>query len=253
MSDPTLTRGGAPASLIASGPWTAAQSVSLERLAATLPSIDAQKNNVVIDLSGVEHLDTLGAWLLERVLRRYQFQGLKPTLVGVPERFRGLLEKIHDVNRRPPIPQPERNKLAVGLERIGRATAGLYTDFGYFLAMLGAIGASLGGALLRPRSLRATSVVYHLYRVGWQAVPIVVLITFLIGGIIAQQGIFHFRKFGADAYVVDMVGILVLREIGVLIVSIMVAGRSGSAYTAELGSMKMQEEIDALRTMGRDP
>ena len=67
MSDPTLTRGGAPASLIASGPWTAAQSVSLERLAATLPSIDAQKKNVVIDLSGVEHLDTLGAWLLERV------------------------------------------------------------------------------------------------------------------------------------------------------------------------------------------
>ncbi len=79
------------------------------------------------------------------------------------------------------------------------------------------------------------------------------LITFLIGSIIAQQGIFHFRKFGADAYVVDMVGILVLREIGVLIVSIMVAGRSGSAYTAELGSMKMREEIDALRMMGFDP
>jgi phospholipid/cholesterol/gamma-HCH transport system permease protein len=84
-------------------------------------------------------------------------------------------------------------------------------------------------------------------------VPIVLLITFLIGGIIAQQGIFHFRKFGADVYVVDMVGILVLREIGVLIVAIMVAGRSGSSYTAELGSMKMREEIDALRTMGRDP
>ena len=79
------------------------------------------------------------------------------------------------------------------------------------------------------------------------------LITFLIGAIIAQQGIFHFRKFGAESYVVDMVGILVLREIGVLIVAIMVAGRSGSAYTAELGSMKMREEIDALSTMGLDP
>ena len=110
----------------------------------------------------------------------------------------------------------------------------------------------MAGALLRPRSLRATSTGYHLYRVGWQAVPIVVLIRFLIGAIIAQQGIFHFRKFGADAYVVDMVGILVLREIGVLI-AIMVAGRSGSSYTAELGSMKMREEIDALRTMGLDP
>jgi phospholipid/cholesterol/gamma-HCH transport system permease protein len=94
--------------------------------------------------------------------------------------------------------------------------------------------------------------VHHLDRVAWQAVPIVLLITFLIGGIIAQQGFFHFRKFGADEYVVDMVGILVLREIGVLIVAIMVAGRSGSSYTAELGSMKMREEIDALRTMGLD-
>ena len=95
--------------------------------------------------------------------------------------------------------------------------------------------------------------VHHLDRVGWRAVPIILLITFLIGAIIAQQGIFHFRKFGADVFVVDMVGILVLREIGVLIVAIMIAGRSGSAYTAELGSMKMREEIDALQTMGLDP
>jgi len=107
--------------------------------------------------------------------------------------------------------------------------------------------------LRRPRSLRLTSLIYQLYRVGWQAIPIIVLITFLIGAIIAQQGFFHFRKFGADSYVVDMVGILVLRELGVLIVAIMVAGRSGSAYTAELGSMKMREEIDALSTMGLDP
>ena len=107
--------------------------------------------------------------------------------------------------------------------------------------------------LVRPLSFRLTSAVHHLNRVGWQAMPIMLLITFLIGCIIAQQGIFHFRKFGADAYVVDMVGILVMREIGVLIVTIMVAGRSGSSYTAELGSMKMREEIDALRTMGFDP
>jgi phospholipid/cholesterol/gamma-HCH transport system permease protein len=95
--------------------------------------------------------------------------------------------------------------------------------------------------------------VHHLEQVCWRAVPIVVLITFLIGCIISQQGIFHFRKFGADIFVVDMLGVLVLREIGVLLVAIMVAGRSGSAYTAELGSMKMREEIDALRTMGFDP
>jgi phospholipid/cholesterol/gamma-HCH transport system permease protein len=104
-----------------------------------------------------------------------------------------------------------------------------------------------------PRRFRLTSMVHQFDNVGWKAVPIILLITFLIGCIISQQGIFHFRKFGADIYVVDMVGILVLREIGVLIVSIMVAGRSGSAYTAELGSMKMREEIDALQTMGFDP
>jgi phospholipid/cholesterol/gamma-HCH transport system permease protein len=107
--------------------------------------------------------------------------------------------------------------------------------------------------LARPRAFRMTAVVHQLDNVAWRAVPIILLITFLIGCIIAQQGLFHFRKFGADVYVVDMVGILVLRELGVLIVCIMVAGRSGSAYTAELGSMKMREEIDALRTMGFDP
>ena len=119
--------------------------------------------------------------------------------------------------------------------------------------MLGAVGTALARVIVRPQSFRIASAVHHLDRVGWQAIGIVLLITFLIGGIIAQQGIFHFRRFGADDYVVDLVGILVLREIGVLIVAIMVAGRSGSAYTAELGSMKMREEIDALRTMGLDP
>ena len=119
--------------------------------------------------------------------------------------------------------------------------------------MIGALAAALGRAAAHPRTFRLTSMVHQMDRVGWRAVPIVLLITFLIGGILAQQGLFHFRQFGADVYVVDMVGILVLREVGVLMVAIMVAGRSGSSYTAELGSMKMREEIDALRTMGFDP
>jgi phospholipid/cholesterol/gamma-HCH transport system permease protein len=122
-----------------------------------------------------------------------------------------------------------------------------------YLATVGAFASALAGTLAHPTRLRVTSLIYQLDRVGLRSVPIFVLITLLIGAIIAQQGIFHFRRFGADDYVVDLVGVLVLREIGVLIVSIMVAGRSGSSYTAELGSMKMREEIDALRTMGRNP
>src|SRR5205823_10166018 len=119
--------------------------------------------------------------------------------------------------------------------------------------MIGLLVIAFKRVALRPTTFRFTSMIHQLERVGWRAVPIVLLITVLIGAILAQQGIFHFRKFGADIYVIDMVGVLVLREIGVIIVAVMVAGRSGSAYTAELGSMKMREEVDALRTMGFDP
>src|SRR5205823_6243665 len=119
--------------------------------------------------------------------------------------------------------------------------------------MIGLLVIAFKRVALRPTTFRFTSTIHQLERVGWRAVPIVLLITFLVGAILAQQGIFHFRRFGADVYVVDMVGVLVLRELGVIIVAVMVAGRSGSAYTAELGSMKMREEVDALRTVGFDP
>ena len=255
MVNPSLTisDGGEATTIVAAGPWIAIHSSALERLVDSVSQQPKAAHSIAIDIAGVEQLDTLGAWLLERMVRDLRDHGQEPNFVGLPDRFRGLLDKVHDVNRGAPAPRPSNNQVIAGLEFVGRATVGFKDDAKSFLEMLGAIGVSLIGVILRPRALRLTSAVHHLYRVGWQAVPIMLLITFLIGAIIAQQGIFHFRKFGADAYVVDMVGILILREIGVLIVSIMVAGRSGSAYTAELGSMKMHEEIDALRTMGFDP
>ncbi len=254
MANPTLTPtvGGKTTTFGAAGHWIAAHSSALEHLVDSA-SLQQATYRIVIDIAGVEQLDTLGAWLLERLARSFQDHGQDLVFVGVPDRFRDLLDRVRDVNRGTQTPRARANRLIAGLEFVGRATVGFKDDAKSFLEMLGAIGISLFSTIVRPRSLRLTSTVHHLDRVGWQAIPIVLLITFLIGGIIAQQGIFHFRKFGADAYVVDMVGILVLREIGVLIVSIMVAGRSGSAYTAELGSMKMREEIDALRTMGFNP
>jgi phospholipid/cholesterol/gamma-HCH transport system permease protein len=164
-----------------------------------------------------------------------------------------LYEEVHGTNRGASEVSRRPNRLLAGLETVGRSGAILAHDLLVLLNMLGALAHALLAVLRYPHRFRFTSAIHHLDRVAWQAVPIIFLITFLIGGIIAQQGFFHFRKFGADEYVVDMVGILVLREIGVLIVAIMVAGRSGSSYTAELGSMKMREEIDALRTMGIDP
>jgi phospholipid/cholesterol/gamma-HCH transport system permease protein len=185
--------------------------------------------------------------------RRATSAGHRADVVGVADNYAGLIEEVRQVNRHNPAPPPAPNPVLAKISDVGRTAVGAMEDLTVFLRMLGSLFIALFDALRRPRSLRVTSLFYQLYRVGWQAIPIIALITFLIGAIIAQQGIFHFRKFGADSYVVDMVGILVLRELGVLIVAIMVAGRSGSAYTAELGSMKMREEIDALSTMGLDP
>ena len=239
--------------LAAAGAWTARHASTLEQLVDTAVRDLEDARLLALDLSGVRALDTFGAWLLERIAREGRARGKETRLTGVPEQYRGLLEEVQTVNLTPPAPPPRTGRIAAGLEALGRTVVELGREFVPFLNMLGAIGIALINTLRRPAHFRLTSAVHHLDRVAWQAVPIIVLITFLIGCIIAQQGIFHFRKFGADLYVVDMVGILVLREIGVLIVAIMVAGRSGSSYTAELGSMKMREEVDALRTMGLDP
>jgi phospholipid/cholesterol/gamma-HCH transport system permease protein len=239
--------------LTAAGSWTAAHSEALERLVDAAALQFANVRSVAINMAGVQQLDTLGAWLLERLLRVWRERGQDAEYTLLPERFRGLLDKMREVNTQPGDPRAKQNRIIVALDTLGRATVGFKGDILAFLDMFGGLGVALARVLVRPLKFRLTSAVHHLSRVGWQAMPIVLLITFLIGCIIAQQGFFHFRKFGADAYVVDMVGILVLRELGVLIVAIMVAGRSGSAYTAELGAMKMREEIDALRTMGFDP
>jgi phospholipid/cholesterol/gamma-HCH transport system permease protein len=235
------------------GSWTTANGAALEALTDGVTPQLEHSMSVRVDMSAVRELDTLGAWLFEKMSRRATLGGRRAEIVGIAENYAGLIEEIRQVNRRARAPVPAVNPLLAKVGDIGRATIGSSEDLIAFLQLLGSLCFAILGVLRRPRSLRLTSLTYQLYRVGWQAIPIVALITFLIGAIIAQQGIFHFRKFGADSYVVDMVGILVLRELGVLIVAIMVAGRSGSAYTAELGSMKMREEIDALSTMGLDP
>jgi phospholipid/cholesterol/gamma-HCH transport system permease protein len=255
MSEPVLTAtpSGDLLELHPGGAWIAANVTSLERLTEEATSKLDQSKALRLDMAEVRELDTLGAWLLEKLTRRATSAGHLAEVVGLAENYSGLMDEVHQVNRHNPAPAPAPNPALVKLGELGRATVSLREEITVFLEMLGSLFMALVGVLRRPGSLRLTSLVYQLYRVGWQAIPIMVLITFLIGAIIAQQGFFHFRKFGAESYTVDMVGILVLRELGVLIVAIMVAGRSGSSYTAELGSMKMREEIDALSTMGLDP
>lgn len=254
-SEPALAafEGESELLLRAGGAWTAAHVSAIEALLQSAPLAVRPTRPVRVDLAEVIQLDSFGAWLLERLLRALRESGREAEFASVPDWCRGLLADMAQVNRRPP-PAPRRqNSLLAGLDRLGRTIAESRVETAYFLGMLGMLGSALIRVILRPRTFRLTSAVHQLDRVGWQAIGIILLITFLIGSIIAQQGFFHFRQFGADDYVVDLVAILVVREIGVLIVAIMVAGRSGSSYTAELGSMKMREELDALRTMGLDP
>jgi phospholipid/cholesterol/gamma-HCH transport system permease protein len=237
--------------LAGAGSWTSDRAHDLEPLVDKL-SRARPVRTVSIDMRAVERLDTFGAWFLEKLVRVWRERGCETNVTGLSEDFRKLLDEVRQVEA-PPRAPANGNVLLSSLQLIGQTTVGVYDDAIRIFHMIGAVVTAFGRVLVHPQTFRLTSMVHHLDRVGWRAVPIILLITFLIGAIIAQQGIFHFRKFGADIFVVDMVGILVMREIGVLIVAIMVAGRSGSAYTAELGSMKMREEIDALRTMGFDP
>jgi phospholipid/cholesterol/gamma-HCH transport system permease protein len=238
--------------LSAAGSWTAEYAGAIE------PQIDAAARgvtarNIVINLARIEYLDTYGAWLIERAMRNWTSQGRDARLVGLREDYRGLFEKVHAGTQKLTPPPARANSIIATLESIGITMTGVGADLGAFAQMMGSVIIALKRVIMHPTTFRFTSMIHQLERVGWRAVPIILLITLLIGAILAQQGIFHFRKFGADIYVIDMVGVLVLREVGVLIVCIMVAGRSGSSYTAELGAMRMREEVDALRTMGFDP
>jgi phospholipid/cholesterol/gamma-HCH transport system permease protein len=254
LSGPTLEQiaKGDGLALCAAGSWTARFAPALEQLVAEAEKLTGSRPNIFIDVSEVSKLDTFGAWLIERLRRTLTQDGIEAKIAGLSANYSSLVDEVRQVKPAGP-PAPSGSAITTVLDRIGRSVYGVGETMLALLDMAGAVLAAWLRVLIHPSRFRLTSMVHHLEQVCWNAVPIVVLITFLIGCIVAQQGIFHFRKFGADVFVVDMLGVLVLRELGVLLVAIMVAGRSGSAYTAELGSMKMREEIDALRTMGFDP
>ncbi len=238
--------------LAASGSWTAVHAASLEAAIGRAARQASGVPGISVDMNGVKAFDTYGAWLLERLIRDRSRAGLQTGVAGLREEYQGLFRDIEGTNREE-LGKPKQGRLTGAFQRYADGVIDAAGSMLPLLDMLGAIGAATLRVVRNPRRFRFTSAVHQLDRVGWQAAPIILLMTFLIGCIIAQQGFFHFRKFGAENYVVDMVGILISREIGVLLVTIMVAGRSGSSYTAELGSMKMREEIDALKTMGLDP
>lgn len=233
------------------GIWSISTAAVLEEEVAAAPA--AVRGRVVLDLAGITYIDTAGAWLIRRLEDELKAAGATVDRIDGSENALRLLAAVNPTALDAP-PRPARRFIPLQLvEMLGQSMTNAASDLFQALGILGGVVRGLLRSFTRPTGFRLTSIVFHLDRSGLQAVPIVFLISFLIGGIIAQQGIFQLRFFGADTFVVDLVGILILREIGVLLTAIMLAGRSGSAYTAEIGSMKMREELDALTVIGLDP
>lgn len=237
--------------IVVEGPWTIRNSEAMEQAVGEFATPRAK--TVRLDLSQLKGLDTAGAWLIHRLQADIEFHGGRVERTGVRSSYEALIGEVEQ--HHPPAWKPERHPLSLLgiLEKTGREVVDVGGDIKAVLHIVGSLVSVLSGVFLRPRSLRLVSVATQFDRACIGAVPIVLLMSFLIGAIISQQGGFYLRQFGADIYVVDLAGVLVLREIGVILTAIMVAGRSGSAFTAEIGSMKMREEIDAMRTLGLDP
>jgi phospholipid/cholesterol/gamma-HCH transport system permease protein len=209
----------------------------------------------VLDLSQVTTLDTAGAWAITSFLATERAKGRAVTTRNATEAQALLLRTVADAlppirKRRRRLPHHEAGDL---LLQLGRAVTGFAASLGQNLGFLGLVLSRLASTLLHPSRLRLTSVTHHMQQTGLHAVPIVALMGFLIGIVLAFQGASQLEQFGAEIYVVDLISISMLRELGILLTAIIVAGRSASAFTAAIGSMKMREEIEAMRVLGLDP
>ena len=235
------------------GSWIARRARLAEAaVSAALQELGAAAARVTLDLEGVDRIDTAGAWLVERTRRGLVDAGANVDLKAPQDKQRILIEEVRTHYADAPPPRPV-ERLVDLLADFGKGVVGASEDMVDGTSYMGLFTMALVRSIANPARLRFTSIVHHLEMIGLRSVPIIALISFLVGGIVAQQGIFQLNTFGAPSLVVDLVGILTLRELALLLTSIMIAGRSGSSITAELGSMKMREEIDALHVIGLDP
>lgn len=243
-SDGTLT-------VTASGDWTLENAASLAKMLEGVESRlqNASSETIIAETSSIENMDTSGAWLLLRLRKRLRSGGREIFIEGLSVEREVLLDEVIESSVAIDVPTV-RDEPWKPLNLLGMATANIGHDIAVKINMLGRVVLGFFSVIVSPKRLRGTSIIHHLDQAGLRAVPIIALMSFVIGAIIAQQSAYQLRYFGAEVFTVDLVGILVLRELGVLLTAIMVAGRSGSAFTAEIGSMKMREEVDALRVIG---
>ena len=214
---------------------------------------DAATGPVIIDLSKVETLDTAGAWTIYRTVKYLEGCGITVDVVGASEDQIALIGAVRAAETEVPPDVPTGNSFVNMLAHLGQGTVGIAKETADLIGFFGQTLVAVAQVVRHPRRLRTTSLFHHMEEVGLNAIPIVGLMSFLIGIVLAFQGASQLQRFGAEVFVVNLVAISVLREIGVLMTAIIVAGRSGSAFTAQIGSMKVNEEVDAMQTLGLAP
>ena len=241
--------------LAASGRWTVQEFARLDGEIKTLDIAAGRREyaEARIDLAAIEDLDTAGAWLLHDLRRQFEAAGVKASVQPGSERQRILLGVVSDNIAAEKPARLKRNAIMPIAGETATAMFNAADNLVRLTAFLGQTTLCAARTAMRPWRFRWTAFIHHIEHTGLRAVPIISLICLLIGGVITQQGVLQLRNFGAEPFAVDMVGVLALREVGILLTAIMVAGRSASAFTAEIGSMKMREEIDAMRTLGISP
>jgi phospholipid/cholesterol/gamma-HCH transport system permease protein len=234
--------------LVVGGSWTIAEARRLDPVLKTLDPTGCTR--VEIDCGDLQRLDTVGAWLLLRTKRVLEHAGFRVQPVNVRDEYRALVHTIDYECRAPPVALPPPHTFTDRLEHIGRglfyALHLLYELVGFF----GLVVVDTVATVFRPRRLRVAALFHHIEETGVNALPIVGLLSFLIGVVVAYQGADQLREFGLEVFTVNLLGIAILRELGGLMAAIIVAGRSGSAFTAQIGTMKVNEELDAIETLG---
>lgn len=244
-----IERSGRTLRLIASGSWTVHEA---SRLDARLQTVDiAETSTAEIDASGLTRLDSTGAWLLLRTKRALHDAGLRVSAFVVPEVYCPLVNSIEAEHLVAPAEVERAVTLRAFLERLGLATYDVGRQAAGILGYVGRVAIDWLRMFVAPRRhLRLTAVIHQIEEVGINALPIVGLLMFLIGVVLAYQGADQLRRYSLEILTVNALGIGILREIGVLFTAIIIAGRSGSAFTAQIGTMKVNEEIDAMQTIG---
>ncbi|HEY3909600.1 MAG TPA: MlaE family lipid ABC transporter permease subunit [Stellaceae bacterium] len=239
--------------LAAAGDWLVGSAAALDRRLQALPMPTGGR--VSIDLAAVDRIDSAGAWLLLRTERDLRARGNTVELRNLRPSIAPLLDQVRAGETRAPVPHPRpaHHSLAGFVARIGQISLGLATRAYHLLGFVGLVFETELRLLRRPSRLRLTALLAQMEQTGVDALAIVGMLSFLVGVVIAYQGADQLRRFGAQIYTVDLLGVGILRELGVLMTAIIVAGRSGSAFTAQIGTMRVNEEIDALSAIGLDP